>query len=234
MDPRMKLAGFGVFLAAVALIKTPDAALVAVTAAFVLVIYSRFPLSVVLRRLRPVLLFLSAFFLILPLSHPLGFRAGAVQAGVICMKGAAMILIIFPMFGTSPLDRTLKAMEKLNFSQKLISLFYFTSRYLTVYADQLRTIHTALQCRGFKPGANTTTLRTFGNLIGSLLVRSFDQTERIYQAMVCRGYSGRFMTLYEFPPLNRSDGFKFGLLICISLVLILVDRVVKGGLPWIR
>jgi cobalt/nickel transport system permease protein len=234
MDPRLKLLGCGIFLAATSLVTSPASALCAVGMACVLVAYARFPFGFVLRRLRPLLLFLSTFFLILPFSHPMGVQAGATQAGVILLKGTAMILTIFPMFSTSPLDQTLKAMERLKVSRKLITLFFFTFRYLTVYADQLQTIRIALQSRGFKPKGNLSTLRTFGNLIGSLLVRSFEQTERIYQAMISRGYTDHFITLYEFSPLNRVDGLKFGLLTFLSLFLILLDQFLRGGLPWIR
>jgi cobalt/nickel transport system permease protein len=52
--------------------------------------------------------------------------------------------------------------------------------------------------RGFRPGVNRHTYRSFGYLAGMLLVRSLDRSERIVAAMKCRGFRGRFYLLDHF------------------------------------
>ena len=42
--------------------------------------------------------------------------------------------------------------------------------------------------------------------VAMLLVRSFDRAQRIYQAMVLRGYTGEFWTLDHFR-MRRADWF---------------------------
>jgi cobalt/nickel transport system permease protein len=39
------------------------------------------------------------------------------------------------------------------------------------------------------------TLRTYGSLIGSLLLRSMERAERVYRAMVSRGFDGEIRLL---------------------------------------
>jgi cobalt/nickel transport system permease protein len=45
---------------------------------------------------------------------------------------------------------------------------------------------------------NRHTYRAFGHLVGMLLVRSLDRSERILAAMKCRGFTGRFYLLDHF------------------------------------
>jgi len=53
-----------------------------------------------------------------------------------------------------------------------------------------------------------------GNLVGMLLVRSFDRTERVRDAMLSRGYSGRLKTLDDLT-LCWKDFFK-GVLVAVG------------------
>jgi len=57
-----------------------------------------------------------------------------------------------------------------------------------------------------------------GNLVGMLLVHSFERTERIRDAMVSRGYNGRLKILDEFT-LSPKDFIKASLIIALALLL---------------
>ncbi|MEK6777252.1 MAG: energy-coupling factor transporter transmembrane component T [bacterium] len=226
MDTRLKLVGFGSFLVATAWVTTWPSAFAALAAAGFWVGYAGFPWAFVVRRIRMPFFFLSSFLMILPFSHPDGPGAGAIQACVILLKGMAMILTIFPMFGTAPLDISMKTLEGLKVSSKFVAMILFTFRYFSVYSDELQTIRHVFRSRGFKPGFDLHSARTVGYLVGSLLVRSLDQTERIYQSMLCRGYRGRMVTLYDFSPIRREDQYRFGLLILISMGLVALDKLI--------
>jgi cobalt/nickel transport system permease protein len=229
MDPRAKLVGFTVVLGAMASVRTLPAALAAFGLAGCTILAARIPLAVPARRAAMVLFFLAPFFLILPWTHPGGPGSGAYQAAVICFKGLAMVLTIFPMFATAPFHVSMKALERLKLSPRFVTLILLTYRYLSLYTAQLDTVRIALRSRGFRPRCDRRTLRTLGNVIGSLLVRSFEQTERLYQSMRNRGYAGHFGTLYTFRPLSRRDWSKAGFLAVASLLLLVLDRWVAGG-----
>ena len=55
-----------------------------------------------------------------------------------------------------------------------------------------------MKMRGFRPRMNWHTYRTYGYLVGMLLVRSLERSERIVAAMKCRGFRGRFYLLDHF------------------------------------
>ena len=76
----------------------------------------------------------------------------------------------------------------------------------------------AAKIRGFRPGTNIHTYKTYAYLIGMLFVRASDRANRVHQAMKCRGFNGRFYTLHAFPAHRRNlifslamSGVVFGL-----------------------
>jgi len=229
MDERLKLTGFALLLIAMSLLQTPVAALAACGLAAGAVVFARLPVVLVLRRTGGVALFLSTFFLILPFSHPGGSRAGVQEALVIVLKGTAMVLTIFPMFWTAPLHRSLKALAGLRLPQRLVTLLLLTFRYVQTYEMRLAQLRISLQARWFRFRRNLETLRMIGGVVGLLLLRSFEQTERIYQAMLCRGYGKKGGIAEGFPPVSISDGCRFAFLFLLSLLLVAFDLHLRGG-----
>jgi len=49
--------------------------------------------------------------------------------------------------------------------------------------------------RGFTPGLNLHSLKSYGNLMGCLFLKSFQRAERVTEAMELRGFSATFPTL---------------------------------------
>ncbi|GAI20757.1 unnamed protein product, partial [marine sediment metagenome] len=64
-------------------------------------------------------------------------------------------------------------------------------------------------------------IRTIGNMIGTLFIRSYERGERVYAAMVARGFDGHSRTL-DHLNFGQADAY-FG--ISFSLILILTSVV---------
>jgi cobalt/nickel transport system permease protein len=63
-------------------------------------------------------------------------------------------------------------------------------------------------------------LRTVGNMIGTLFIRSYERGERVYAAMVARGFDGQARTLEN---LNfRLSDVLFGLSLGFIIVSVMV------------
>ena len=115
------------------------------------------------------------------------------------------------------------AMHKLRVPKKLVHLFFFTYRYIhVIHREYLRLVH-AIKIRGFSPGTNMHTYKTFAYLVGMLLVRSSDRAERVHNAMRCRGFRGRLYSLSQFS-LTTTD--------IVSLILMLALILAFGVLEW--
>lgn len=73
-------------------------------------------------------------------------------------------------------------------------------------------------------------MRHMGSFTGQLLLRSIDRAERVYAAMQCRGFDGRFPVSGE----AKLDNASVRYLVFVSIALILV-RVIgfSNVLAWI-
>ncbi|KUK13812.1 MAG: cobalt ECF transporter T component CbiQ [Synergistetes bacterium] len=87
---------------------------------------------------------------------------------------------------------------------KLVEIAFFALRYISVIDSEYRKLKKAMKARGFKPKANFHTYRSYAYLMGMLFARSYNRAERVYRAMLARGFNGR-MPLYRKFKLSRVD-----------------------------
>ena len=95
----------------------------------------------------------------------------------------------------------------------LIAAFMY--RYLFVIADEMRRTRAALASRGYRP-RTALQAAALGRMTTSLFLRSYARGERVYLAMLARGYSGQMPRL---EPLRfaRADAVFVGLVV-VALV----------------
>jgi cobalt/nickel transport system permease protein len=178
---------------------------------------ARLPAGPVLRRLAGLGAFVALLWIVLPLTTPgpetlrLGplavSRAGLALAGRITLKANAIALVLTALVSTLEITTLGHALSHLRVPDKLIHLFLFTVRYVDVLHHEYSRLRQAMRVRCFRPGANGHTYRTFGHLVGMLLVKSLDRSERILAAMRCRGFRGRFYVLHHFAFAGRDAAF---------------------------
>jgi cobalt/nickel transport system permease protein len=171
--------------------------MVAITAS--LYILSRLPFSFWLTRLRYPGFFIAAMVLFLP------FAAGETvlwQWGWLSLKQEgceALILILVRfisiltvsllLFGTAPLGESLKAMRSLGVPALIVDMALLAYRYLQELQEMRIKMQRAMQLRGFQRDRLTRkNLQILAQLTGVLLIRSYERSQRVYQAMILRGY----------------------------------------------
>ena len=130
-----------------------------------------------------------------------GFDAsyqGLFQAVLIALKANAAILVLIALVGGMDAILLGRGLQGIYVPAKLVTLFMFTIRYI----DLLRRLRVAMRARAFVARNNRHSWRSFGYLLGMLLVRSHDRSERILWAMKCRAYHGHmhFGSLPRFSP----------------------------------
>lgn len=105
----------------------------------------------------------------------------------------------------------LVAMRAVRIPRLLVSIFGLMWRYLFVLADEALRLMRARAARSsassnpaLKPGGSLVwRARVTGGMAGSLLLRGFERSDRIYMAMVSRGYDGEVRAL-PLPRLKAS------------------------------
>jgi len=231
-DPRARCVCALLFSAAAALVTTPAAVAAALAVALPTALSAE-PIPRLVRRLAPVNAFMLFLAIVLPLSVPgrtlvrLGglawTREGLMQAGIIAMKGNAIVLCVAAMMGTMDLVTLGHALHHLRVPDKLVHLLLFTVRYTEVLSREYRRLRQAMKVRGFRAGTNLHTYRSIGYLMGMLLVRSVDRSERVLAAMRCRGFSGKFYLLDHFVWRARDTILLVGwVLACAAIALLQV------------
>ena len=117
---------------------------------------------------------------------------GLHQALIILLKTNIVVLILAALIGRLDPNAFGLALAALRLPTKLVTLLLLTVRYLDVLQQEHARLRRAMKARGFRARANRHGLRSIGYLVGMLLVRSFDRSERVLAAMRCRGFDGRF------------------------------------------
>jgi cobalt/nickel transport system permease protein len=98
--------------------------------------------------------------------------------------GASIVLV-----ATTEIPDLLRGLERLRAPKVITSIAGFMVRYLDVIASELRRMRIAMAARGYAPRwiGQVRALATAG---GALFIRSYERGERVYHAMVARGYTG--------------------------------------------
>ena len=232
-DPRVKIPALLIMAFTMGLLRDIRVAAMGLGFSIGLVAISRIPMSFILRRLRWVFVFLVPFIIVMPLTVPgrdiwrYSFLSasyeGLLLAALIFLKAIAIVLLIFPMFGAAPFHTSMKAFQRLRVPAKFVQIILFTYRCIFIFLEEIRRMSNAAKTRGFEAKTRWQSFRTLGNFIGVLLVRSFERTERLYNAMISRGYTGKLITLSAFR-MTPWDGIKGAAVAVICAFLFVGDR----------
>ena len=149
---------------------------------------------------------------------------GVARAALVACKLSACVLVLMILLGAIDPNRLGGALRAMHVPEPIVRLFVLTVRYLGLIRDEARRLNDAMRARAFRPGSNRHAWRSYGNLIGMLLVRALERAERVQDAMLCRGFSGRFPYAALAAP-AKSDWFGFALLTGLALAALLFDRL---------
>lgn len=239
LDPRIKVIITVLFIVSNVLL--PDGAWLAFAAAWGLVLF-----AAALARLSPVLVVRRSFIAIpfalaavsLLFTYP-GRTIAAWQIGAwsvtisdsglvrftsILLRSWLSVQMAILLTATTQFPDLMHALRHLRVPSVLISIIGFTYRYLFTLADEARRLLRARAARSARPvrGQGGGTLlwraRVAGSMVGQLFLRSFERSERVYKAMVARGYRGQLLTMTPHN-VERQD-WLFGAAALLSIVLI--------------
>jgi cobalt/nickel transport system permease protein len=112
------------------------------------------------------------------------------------------------------------ALGALRLPMALVSTVAFMHRYLYLVADEaLRMIRARAsrspESKGLRAPGLVWRARVSGGMVGSLFLRSLERAERVYAAMLSRGYDGRMLS-FRGHPLGKVDWV--ALLLSLSLL----------------
>lgn len=112
---------------------------------------------------------------------------GSIMFRFLLTVGAALALV-----ACTGMNRLGAAMERLGVPRVFVVQLLFLYRYLFVVSDQAGKMKRSAEMRS---SGRPLRLRVYGSMIGHLLLRSMDRAERVYRAMVARGFDGEVRVL---------------------------------------
>ena len=231
-DPRLKIVVLFLFSVALAVFKSFPVLFSALFISLVVLLFAVVPFSQVLRRLVPVNAMVVFLWFFLPFTTPgdvvwsAGFLTmtteGLLLASTLSVKANAMMILFIAFVVSTPVNTAGHAMGRLGMPDKLVHLFFFTYRYIFVIYDEYMRLKNAMLIRGFVPSTTLHTYRSYAYLVGMLLVKSADRAKRVYNAMLCRGFNGKFYSLTEFS-ITKADIAVFSVMLLLIVLLGVVE-----------
>ena len=242
LDPRVKVVAAVAFILSVALLPVGAWAAYATAAGLLLLVAVAAHLSpwLVIRRSLLGLPFLLAAISILftvpgrsVWDGPWGLTmtdAGLIRFGSIVARSMLSIAAAVLLTTTTRFPDVLHALRHLRVPAVLVAIIAFMYRYLFVLVEEVERLIRARAARsGRLPGAaggGSVRWRAgvAGHMAGQLLVRSLDRSDRVYQAMLARGYRGELLTLAPHA-MRAADWRALALALPVIIALHLIARV---------
>ena len=147
----------------------------------------------------------------------------------IALKSWISVQAAVVLAASTPFPALLAAMRAIHIPRLLVAIFGLMWRYLFVLADEALRL---MRARAARSGQSTATgaktggslawrARVTGGMAGSLFLRALERSDRIYMAMVARGYDGEVRTI-PLPGLNRIQltVLALGLVVLVLLLML--------------
>ena len=210
LDPRTKLVATFLFILAVSLTSTsvwPVFAVYFIIIA-ITVVLSRVPVLYIFKRSLVIIPFVLLVAVFIPFFkegqvvvainlwawHISLTQSGLQLMGSILAKSWLSILSLVLLTSTTSFPNLLKGLERLRMPRVMVMLLSFMYRYIFLLTDEVMRMKQARDSRSFG-GKQLWQIKTVGNMIGTLFIRSYERGERVYASMVARGFDGHSRTL---------------------------------------
>lgn len=228
LDPRIRVLCVALFAVLICLAERPLVLVAGLAAGVALLVVSGVPPRRAARRLLALNTFMLLLVVTLPVMMPgeIMFRTGGLawsteglfRAALIAARANGVMLMLTALLGSMEATHLGFALSRLGVPNKFSHLLLFMVRYIEIIHHEYHHLRDAMLLRAFRPRFNRQTFRAFGFLVGQLLVRSVNRSERIMEAMKCRGFQDR---LYILTPchIERAD-VAFGIVALAGLVVL--------------
>ncbi|OGS12351.1 MAG: cobalt ECF transporter T component CbiQ [Elusimicrobia bacterium RIFOXYA2_FULL_58_8] len=120
---------------------------------------------------------------------PLAVSGGAASFFSILLRFLLTVTTALALVALTGVNGICAALESCGVPKVFVMQLLFLNRYITVLAGEAGRMARARALRSFSAGEMPAAV--FARLAGQLLLRAYARAERIYSAMLCRGFYGR-------------------------------------------
>lgn len=155
---------------------------------------------------------------------------GLIRFGSILVRSWLSVQMAILLTATTQFPDLMHALRHLKVPALLVAIIAFMYRYLSVLVDEARRLLRAREARSAQgpQGAAGRSLRwraqVAGGMVGQLFLRSMERSDRVYGAMVARGYRGQLLTMNPHV-MGRPDWFMAAGALLLLLTIQLIGRL---------
>ena len=121
---------------------------------------------------------------------PLNISGGWISFASILARSILTVGAAFILVGVTGFTSVCQALERLGMPQVFAVQLLFLYRYIFVLTEESSRASRARELRSC--GKKGLGIRSFGSMVGHLLLRTWQRAERIHMAMLARGFTGEF------------------------------------------
>ncbi len=126
---------------------------------------------------------------------PLAITGGWVSFASLAVRAALTVGGGLVLVGVTGFTAICQALERLGMPRVFAVQLLFLYRYLFVLAEEGGRAARARELRSF--GQKGRGIGSYGPLVGTLLLRTWQRAERVHMAMLARGFTGEFRTVAD-------------------------------------
>ena len=149
---------------------------------------------------------------------------GLIKFASILVRSWLSVQVAILLVATTRFPDMIHAFEHLHVPKSLTTIVAFLYRYLFVLTDEVMRLLRARDARSAASPAGRSgrsvvwRAKVTGNMAGQLFLRSYERSDRIYNAMLARGYTGQLRTLN--PHVMKSSDWMFGVVFVILILFL--------------
>lgn len=183
---------------------------------FVLIAMAKLPVGYLFKKIAVA----APFALFVGLFNPLLDRQAAGTIGSLTISGGWLsfgsimirffltVSVALILVACTGIHRLCAGLERMGMPRVFAVQLLFLYRYFFVIGDEGLRMRRSVEIRS--AGSQALGFRVYGHLIGHLLLRAMDRAQRIYRAMVARGFDGGIRVLHPTKPGWREVLFVVG------------------------
>ena len=120
-------------------------------------------------------------------------------------KGLGVFMLLLMLTYTQEEVQLVEGLRQLPIPKTLSAVLLLSFRYVNVWTGTLKKTYRSSVSRGFEKGWNPGTLKVYGEMIGGMILRSLDQSQRVHRTMISRGFS-KDLPMRPPSPLGKREG----------------------------
>jgi cobalt/nickel transport system permease protein len=192
--------------------------------AFIWLAAGRVPVRFFWHRLRLILLLIVFMFVFFPW---LEGDEGWAKAAMYAMRLIFAVQVLTLLFHEISIPLFLQSLLRLKVPSVFVEMMGFTLRYLDLFRQEAESMLRGFRSRGYRVRSRWFSIRAYfalSKVVGSLLLRVFRRSERVYLGMLSRGYRG-VLPRQPIPALRPGDGWRAAWMLLAALGLFTWERL---------